>query len=400
MKRVRWSILGLVISGVLTLVEPGIWVGLTEPPRQWTAVVVSGFLHRGLGWLDPEPSPPVERAGVVSVLWRQFQKNQVDQFAVLKCTEDRQDFVIAGGLGCGISRGDWVTHEGILMGRVEVTTHHLSRVLFAGSRRFRVAALVKGIDPESGEMRVLGRVLLRGAWEGVLRAETANALRREWEGLAVFCAASDPSEEWLIGYVREDESLGEWTVHLSADDVRPDTVTIGTGGKRRQRVGRPLSGDGGFNPLSTLETHSAGVVVTSVIDTCHRASHLIRMSGLNDGVVNVGDAVVLSGFLVGRVIRVGAGTCRFRLLDPTPGQLSGLSLRIFDDDSVAAQQVVLSGEHKGLLTVTRGFGDSLPRGLPVTFRRDVLKQIRPGAAVRILGTGLAAEMRELMRRSS
>ena len=72
----------------------------------------------------------------------------------------------------------------------------------------------------------------------------------------------------------------------------------------------------------------------------------------------------------------------------------------FDDDSVAAQQVVLSGEHKGLLTVTRGFGDSLPRGLPVTFRRDVLKQIRPGAAVRILGTGLAAEMRELMRRSS
>jgi hypothetical protein len=346
---------------------------------------VSGFLYKGLYWLSPDPVPEDDYSSDVGDLWDRYQRQHPQLIPVIEWPNRGRHLVVASGREKGVSRGDWVTHSGILIGRVDATTRHLSRVLTAGSQHFRVAALVREMDPETGIPGIVGRVLLRGAWEGVLRAETSNGLRAVWDGHAVFCADNEQGEEWLIGYVRRDERLGEWVVRLSADDVDPDAVQIETFGSF-------------VNPADVAKRRAMGVILSGNAASADRASYLVRLSK-GDAVVN-GDAVLLDGGIVGRVVRAGGGTCRFRLFRPSSMTCSGLALQVGEDGEIHVASIATVASALGMPAVTRGFEDRLPRGLPLNFRSEAIRRLQPGVKLTFVGSNLSAELKRLMGRSS
>ena len=390
MKRMRWAILGVAVSGVLTLSEPAWLVGTLEPPRQWAAAALSEFLYQGLYWLTPEQASESNPASSVGDLWDRYQAQNPDLVPVVQWPQQGRHMVVASGRDRGVVVGDWVTHTGILIGRVDATTEHLARVLSAGSQRFRVAAQVRELDSETGALSVVGRVLLRGAWGGVLRAEISNGLRAEWDGHAVFCADNSDGKEWLIGYVGREDALGEWIVRLSADDVRPDVVQI----RSTSAMAHPTVLDSGDETLR----RASGVVLSAGGPPQQQTSYLVR---LTDGdVVRNGDAVLLNGGVVGRVVRAGVGTCRFRLFCSPSLDCSGMILRRLPDGDVRTQTVATVIQESGLPVVTRGFEDRIPRGLPLTIRPRQTGELQPGAQLTFVGSGLAVELSQLMRRSS
>ncbi len=75
-------------------------------------------------------------------------------------------------------------------------------------------------------------------------------------------------------------------------------------------------------------------------------------------------------------------------------------LRRLPDGDVRTQTVATVIQESGLPVVTRGFEDRIPRGLPLTIRPRQTGELQPGAQLTFVGSGLAVELSQLMRRSS
>ncbi len=121
-----------------------------------------------------------------------------------------------------------------------------------------------------------------------------------------------------------------------------------------------------------FETIQASVVARSPSDWTHQVT---LDKGETDG-VRVGDVVVVSAGLVGRVIRTSVNTS-LAMLITSPESGLGIETVSAGDAGVASGQLAQRGKllvtffdpgvevHKGEILITSGFGDVFPHGIPV-----------------------------------